>query len=69
MSDKFSLTPGFSLVFGGGSQENRFNGFPPVGKPLKRLAAGAIPDTRLKPGVNENQAGAVSFCRKSFMAA
>ena len=35
------------------SKENRFNGFPATGKPLKRLRSFAPVPTRLKPGVNE----------------
>ena len=53
MSNAISLTPGFSPVTGDANPENRFNGFPPAGKPLKRLASIRRPDTRLKPGANE----------------
>jgi hypothetical protein len=36
--------------------ENRFNGFSPGGKPLKRLAHRRRFNTRLKPGANESEA-------------
>jgi len=52
MSNVISLTPGFSPVMSGGEGQNRFNGFSPVGKPLKRLARWNASATRLKPGVN-----------------
>jgi hypothetical protein len=55
-SATISLTPGFSPVNRGAEIENRFNGFPHAGKPLKRLASRADFDTRLKPGVNEIKA-------------
>jgi len=32
---------------------SRFNGFPPRGKPLKRLVVDGFAGTGLKPGVNE----------------
>jgi hypothetical protein len=35
------------------NEKNRFNGFPCVAKPLKRLKHRAAIHTRLKPGVNE----------------
>jgi hypothetical protein len=35
--------------------ENRFNGFPAAGKPLKRLAFMPHLNTRLKPGANERK--------------
>ncbi len=38
MSDMISLTPGFSSVITGQNDNNRFNGFPRTGKPLKRLS-------------------------------
>ena len=38
MSNAISLTPGFSPVMIGKTIQNRFNGFPRTGKPLKRLA-------------------------------
>jgi hypothetical protein len=41
-----SLTPGFSPVMADIESQNRFNGFPRAGKPLKRLAA----RTRESPG-------------------
>jgi hypothetical protein len=47
------LTPGFSPVMAGKTDQNRFNGFPRGGKPLKRLACSNAVGTRLKPGVNE----------------
>jgi len=53
MNDLFSLAPGFSPVLVSEGNENRFNGFSPVGKPLKRLAYPRRSSTRLKPGVNE----------------
>jgi len=52
MSNAVSLTPGFSPVTDGRTIQNRFNGFPRVGKPLKRLACRHAASTRLKPGVN-----------------
>ena len=52
MSNDISLTPGFSPVTGGDTFENRFNGFPRAGKPLKRLNCRSAFTTRLKPGVN-----------------
>ncbi len=59
MSNAISLTPGFSPVTRDANPENRFNGFPPAGKPLKRLASIRRPDTRLKPGVNETESAAL----------
>jgi hypothetical protein len=53
MRHEFSLTPGFSPVPAAGNEGNRFNGFSPAGKPLKRLNFPASFLTRLKPGVNE----------------
>ena len=50
---KISLTPGFSPVFCGSVSLNRFSGFAPEWKPLKRLPRGRSPYTGLKPGVNE----------------
>ena len=44
------------------STENRFNGFPTAGKPLKRLASFALLPTRLKPGVNETGKPSPVFC-------
>jgi hypothetical protein len=41
--------------------ENRFNGFPRAGKPLKRLAYQNARTTRLKPGVNESNDGITHF--------
>ena len=55
MRDAISLTPGFSPVWADASEENRFNGFPPAGKPLKRLCVRHHFFTRLKPGVNETK--------------
>jgi hypothetical protein len=54
MSDDISLTPAFSPVTIDPERQNRFNGFGPAGKPLKRLARRSTFITRLKPGVNEN---------------
>jgi hypothetical protein len=48
-----SLTPGFSPVAGEGERFNRFSGFPPAQKPLKRLDYRGRVHTGLKPGVNE----------------
>ena len=49
----FSLTPGFSPVPIEPPNFSRFNGFPPRGKPLKRLVVDGFAGTGLKPGVNE----------------
>ena len=54
MSNAISLTPGFSPVMIGKTIQNRFNGFPRAGKPLKRLTCRHATSTRLKPGVNES---------------
>jgi hypothetical protein len=54
MSNAISLTPGFSPVTVGKTIQNRFNGFPRAGKPLKRLVYRNATSTRLKPGVNES---------------
>jgi hypothetical protein len=54
MSNSISLTPGFSPGFTGQDDQNRFNGFPSAGKPLRRLARKEASTTRLKPGVNES---------------
>ena len=54
ISSAISLTPGFSPVMAGKTIQNRFNGFPRAGKPLKRLACRNATSTRLKPGVNES---------------
>jgi hypothetical protein len=53
MSDFLSLTPNFSRVSVVAGRQNRFNGLPVAGKPLKRLNHREDHDTRLKPGVNE----------------
>jgi hypothetical protein len=53
MSNAISLTPGFSPVRADPECQNRFNGFPRAGKPLKRLIHPNAFTTRLKPGVNE----------------
>jgi len=45
----FSLTPGFSPVLIEPPSASRFNGFPPCGKPLKRLIADGFARTGLKP--------------------
>ena len=47
------LAPGFSPVSGVVERFNRFSGFPPARKPLKRLALQRRPHTGLKPGANE----------------
>ena len=62
MSNALSLTPGFSPVVTGQTGQNRFNGFPRAGKPLKRLAGRPPPGTRLKPDVNESNKIAARFC-------
>jgi hypothetical protein len=54
MRNAISLTPGFSPVTVGKAIQNRFNGFPRAGKPLKRLACRHATSIRLKPGVNES---------------
>jgi hypothetical protein len=54
MSNSILLTPGFSPVTDDNTIQNRFNGFPCAGKPLKRLACQNATSTRLKPGVNES---------------
>ena len=46
MSNAISLTPGFSPVTGGKIIQNRFNGFPRAGKPLKPLADRHATSTR-----------------------
>jgi hypothetical protein len=53
-SNAVLLTPGFSPVTTSKECQNRFNGFRPAGKPLKRLASLKALATRLKPGVNES---------------
>ncbi len=53
MRNEFSLAPGFSPVAAVAKGNNRFNGFSPAGKPLKRLETAAMFFTRLKPGANE----------------
>jgi hypothetical protein len=53
MSNAFSLTPGFSPVTATVLSANRFNGFPRLTKPLKRLARLTALTTPLKRGVNE----------------
>jgi hypothetical protein len=63
MSNAVSLTPGFSPVMFGETCQNRFNGFPRAGKPLKRLAGRWAAHTRLKPGVNEKHCLVAHFCR------
>ena len=49
----FSLAPGFSPVSGGRGDFNRFSGFLPPRKPLKRLECPCRDHTGLKPGANE----------------
>ena len=51
-----SLTPVFSPVLAGEKIQNRFNGFPRVEKPLKRLVVSLAEITGLKAGVNEHAA-------------
>ena len=63
MSNAVSLTPGFSPVRVGETGQNRFNGFPRAGKPLKRLAGRWAANTRLKPGVNEKHCMVAHFCK------
>ena len=53
MRNSISLTTGFSPVPTEKRIQNRFNGFPRAGKPLKRLACLKASITRLKPGVKE----------------
>jgi hypothetical protein len=57
-----SLTPGFSPVRLAGKHKNRFNGFPSVRKPLKRLGSLLAYCSRLKPGVNETGEMLTHFC-------
>ncbi len=59
MNTALSLTPGLSPLAAAVGNDNRFNGFPRVGKPLKRLAHFMHGNTRLKPGANE--IGSLSF--------
>jgi hypothetical protein len=47
----------------GETRQNRFNGFPRAGKPLKRLAGRWAANTRLKPGVYEKHCLATLFCK------
>ena len=61
MSSPLSLAPGFSPVIAGKNEENRFNGFPPAGKPLKRLTSRRRQCARLKPGVNKRKHH-VTYC-------
>jgi hypothetical protein len=56
----FSLTPGFSRVLKAHEHRNRFNGFPRLEKPLKRLKRPGRLVTWLKSGVNESCARSVS---------
>jgi hypothetical protein len=63
MSNAISLTPGFSPVRVGETCQNRFNGFPRAGKPLKRLTGRCAANTRLKPGVNEKHCLVTLFCK------
>jgi len=62
MAKDISLTLGFSPVTSDGKGENRSNGFPRTGKPLKRLAGPDAFDTRLKPGANDRCWFLVHFC-------
>jgi hypothetical protein len=63
----FSLTQGFSPVSVGGSEQNRFNGFPAAStKPLKRFCSGLGGSTGLKPGVNET--ATFTRCRTLLLA-
>src|SRR6266576_2876365 len=50
-----SLAPGFSRVLRTRECLNRFSGFRPAEKPLKRLKLPPDSDTRLKPGANESR--------------
>ena len=50
---ELSITPGFNPVTTRPRNQNRFNGFAPRGKPLKRFRLWRGQVTRLKPGVNE----------------
>jgi hypothetical protein len=50
-----SLTPAFSPVQASHDRRTVSTVWPQTQKPLKRLGRGASPDTRLKPGVNEQQ--------------
>ncbi len=61
MSNAISLTPGFSPMLAGKASQNRFNGFPRAGKPLKRLMHRNHYATRLKPGVNEGHGVVAHF--------
>ena len=63
MDNFLSLTPGFSPVEADVELKNRFNGFSPAGKPLKRLVSLALLNTRLKPGVNETDKVAARFSK------
>jgi hypothetical protein len=65
VSNLILLTPGFSPVLAGQADQNRFNGFPRAGKPLKRLIHRDVFTTRLKPGVNENRCLAAYYCCES----
>jgi hypothetical protein len=62
MEIAFSLIPGFSPVPAVEKGKNRFYGFSPAGKPLKRpgLPAAFLP--RLKPGANERNKAVALFC-------
>jgi hypothetical protein len=62
MSNAIALAPGFSPVNVSPWEENRFNGFPPAGQPLKRLTASPPPNTRLKPGANETKSRVPHLC-------
>ena len=63
MNNFLSLTPGFSTVQDDDGRKNRFNGFTPAGKPLKRLISLGPLNTRLKPGVNETDKVAARFSK------
>src|ERR1017187_3316385 len=69
MNHAISLTPGFSPVAPGHTLQNRFNGFPRAGKPLKRLACLRAFTTPLKPGVNESDENVIHFCKHGCWAA
>ena len=55
-SRSFSLTPRFSEVLCAPGNTNRFSGFSPADKLLKRFNAVTSPNTSLKRGVNETLA-------------
>jgi hypothetical protein len=66
--DRFSLTPGFSLVMGCRKTERPFQRFFCADKPLKRLAGRDVFCTRLKPGVNEMSEMGTHFLRVKIVS-